>query len=167
MQATVSPVIWQDYNHHSVAKDLFDALEAAFGKVGRHWPTSSWSTWWKFNLPIWQICCPKYNSFKTIIIVSCWMATADFLKTWWPSCFAQVFLNHMNRPPGNTSITSWWYAKDATKIYRARDLSINPMGLWGCDLGAMDCLQVWCRVKTVGLQDSVMQCKISARRCKA
>ena len=34
MQATVSPVIWQDYNHHGVAQDLFDALEAAFGKVG-------------------------------------------------------------------------------------------------------------------------------------
>ena len=34
MQATVLPVIWQDYNHHSVAKDLFDALEATFGKAG-------------------------------------------------------------------------------------------------------------------------------------
>ena len=34
MQATVSPVVWQDYNHYSVAKDLFNALEAAFGKVG-------------------------------------------------------------------------------------------------------------------------------------
>ena len=34
MQATVSPVIWQDFNHHGVAKDLFDALEATFGKVG-------------------------------------------------------------------------------------------------------------------------------------
>ena len=34
MQGTVSPVIWQDYNHHGVAKDLFDALEATFGKAG-------------------------------------------------------------------------------------------------------------------------------------
>ena len=34
MQSTVSPVVWQDYKHYSVAKDLFDALEAAFGKVG-------------------------------------------------------------------------------------------------------------------------------------
>ena len=34
MQATVSPVIWQDYNHYGVAKDLFDALEATFGKAG-------------------------------------------------------------------------------------------------------------------------------------
>ena len=34
MQATVSPVIWQNYNHHGVAKDLFDALEATFRKVG-------------------------------------------------------------------------------------------------------------------------------------
>ena len=34
MQATVSPVIWQSYNHYGVAKDLFDALEAKFGKVG-------------------------------------------------------------------------------------------------------------------------------------
>ena len=34
MQATVSPVVWQDYNHYGVAKDLFNALEAAFGKAG-------------------------------------------------------------------------------------------------------------------------------------
>ena len=34
MQATVSPVIWQDYNHYGVAKDLFNALEATFGKAG-------------------------------------------------------------------------------------------------------------------------------------
>ena len=34
MQAIVSPVIWQDYNHLSVAKGLFDALEATFRKVG-------------------------------------------------------------------------------------------------------------------------------------
>ena len=34
MQATVLPGIWQDYNHHGVAKDLFDALEATFGEVG-------------------------------------------------------------------------------------------------------------------------------------
>ena len=34
MQSTVSSVIWQDYNHIGVAKDLFDALEATFGKAG-------------------------------------------------------------------------------------------------------------------------------------
>ena len=34
MQATVLPVVWQDYNHYGVANDLFDALEAAFGKAG-------------------------------------------------------------------------------------------------------------------------------------
>ena len=34
MQTTVSSVIWQDYSHISVAKDLFDALEATFGKAG-------------------------------------------------------------------------------------------------------------------------------------
>ena len=34
MQSTVLSVIWQDYNHISVAKDLFDALETTFGKVG-------------------------------------------------------------------------------------------------------------------------------------
>ena len=34
IQATVSPVIWQNYVQYSVAKDLFDALEAEFGKVG-------------------------------------------------------------------------------------------------------------------------------------
>ena len=37
MQATVSPVTWQDYNQHSVSKDLFNALEATFGKVGGAW----------------------------------------------------------------------------------------------------------------------------------
>ena len=34
MQATVSPVIWQDYIQHGVAKDLFNALEATFRKAG-------------------------------------------------------------------------------------------------------------------------------------
>ena len=34
MQATVLPVVWQDYNHYGVPKDLFNALEATFGKVG-------------------------------------------------------------------------------------------------------------------------------------
>ena len=34
MQSTVSDVIWKDYNHIGAAKDLFDALEAAFRKVG-------------------------------------------------------------------------------------------------------------------------------------
>ena len=34
MQSTVSDVIWQTYSHIGVAKDLFDALEATFGKVG-------------------------------------------------------------------------------------------------------------------------------------
>ena len=34
MQSTVSDVIWQDYNHISVAKDLFDALETTFRKAG-------------------------------------------------------------------------------------------------------------------------------------
>ena len=34
MQTTVSAVVWQDYNQHGVAKDLYDALETAFGKAG-------------------------------------------------------------------------------------------------------------------------------------
>ena len=34
MQSTVSDVIWQDYSHHGVARDLFNALEATFRKVG-------------------------------------------------------------------------------------------------------------------------------------
>ena len=34
MQATVLPVIGQNYNQYGVAKDLFDALEAKIGKVG-------------------------------------------------------------------------------------------------------------------------------------
>ena len=34
MQATVSPVIWQDYNQYGVAKDLFNVLEATIRKAG-------------------------------------------------------------------------------------------------------------------------------------
>ena len=34
MQTTVSAVIWQDYSNYSVAKDVYNALETAFGKVG-------------------------------------------------------------------------------------------------------------------------------------
>ena len=34
MQSTVSDVIWQDYSHISVAKDLFNVLETTFGKAG-------------------------------------------------------------------------------------------------------------------------------------
>ena len=34
IQSTVSDVIWQDYSHIGVAKDLFDALETAFRKAG-------------------------------------------------------------------------------------------------------------------------------------
>ena len=34
MQTTVSAVIWQDYNQHGVAKDLYNALEATFRKAG-------------------------------------------------------------------------------------------------------------------------------------
>ena len=34
MQTTVSAIIWQDYSEHGVAKDVYDALETAFGKVG-------------------------------------------------------------------------------------------------------------------------------------
>ena len=34
IQATISPVIWQDYQHLSTAKELLDALEATFGAVG-------------------------------------------------------------------------------------------------------------------------------------
>ena len=45
MQSTAD-VIWQDYNHIGVAKDLFNALETTFGKVGgEHRLTSNWSTW--------------------------------------------------------------------------------------------------------------------------
>ena len=34
MQATISPVIWQNYIQYGVAKDLWDALETEFRKVG-------------------------------------------------------------------------------------------------------------------------------------
>ena len=40
-----------------------------------------------------------------------------------------------------------WSQRSKYKSYEA---------LRGCDLGARDCLQVWCRVKTVGLRGSVM-----------
>ena len=34
MQTTVSAIIWQNYSEHGVAKDVYDALETAFGKAG-------------------------------------------------------------------------------------------------------------------------------------
>ena len=34
MQMTVSAVIWQDYSQHGILKDMYDALEVAFRKVG-------------------------------------------------------------------------------------------------------------------------------------
>ena len=34
MQATVSPVIWQDFIQYGVAKDLWDTLETQFRKAG-------------------------------------------------------------------------------------------------------------------------------------
>ena len=34
MQATVSPVIWQEYLHLGTTKELLDALETTFGAVG-------------------------------------------------------------------------------------------------------------------------------------
>ena len=34
MQTTVSAVILQDYSEYGVAKDVYNALETAFGKVG-------------------------------------------------------------------------------------------------------------------------------------
>ena len=34
MQAMVSPVIWQNYIQYGVAKDLWNALKAEFGKAG-------------------------------------------------------------------------------------------------------------------------------------
>ena len=70
--------------------------------------------------------------------------------------FAKMYMDTMHLPKsgsfkyfvqGHCSLAHFpkyhWYAKDATKIYGARDLSINPMWLWGCDLGIWDHLQVW------------------------
>ena len=34
MQATVSPLIWQDFIQYGVAKDMWDALETQFRKAG-------------------------------------------------------------------------------------------------------------------------------------
>ena len=34
MQATISPVIWQNYIQYGIAKDLRDALETEFGRAG-------------------------------------------------------------------------------------------------------------------------------------
>ena len=45
MQTTVSAIIWQDYSDRGVAKDIYDALETAFGKAGGASTTSNWSTW--------------------------------------------------------------------------------------------------------------------------
>ena len=107
IQATVSPVIWQNYQTLGTAKEVLDTLEAEFGAVGGgHQPTSNWSTWWKFNSPIWQICCHKFKLFRTTTIESRQMATADSPKTLPPSCFARVFQTHMNQLPSNIWITS-------------------------------------------------------------
>ena len=56
IQATTSPVIWQDFLSYSEAHLLWAKLEKRFRKVGGLWPTSNWSTWWIFDSPTWQIC---------------------------------------------------------------------------------------------------------------
>ena len=50
-----------------------------------------------------------------------------------------------------------WSQRSKYKSYEA---------LRGCHLGARDCLQVWCRVKTVGLQGSAMQCEMVQDKCE-
>ena len=46
IQATTSPVIWQDYLSDSEAHMIWTKLEARFGKAeGGQQPTSNWSTW--------------------------------------------------------------------------------------------------------------------------
>ena len=45
MQATVLPVIWQDFVQYGVMKDLWDALETRFGKQGEPQLTYDWSIW--------------------------------------------------------------------------------------------------------------------------
>ena len=68
IQATISNVIWQKHESLSTSKEVLDALETEFRAVGGgHRPTSSWSTWWKFNWPIWQICCYRSTNFSIII----------------------------------------------------------------------------------------------------
>ena len=44
IQATVSLVIWQEYNNIGTAKEVLDALETTFRAAGEHRLTSNWST---------------------------------------------------------------------------------------------------------------------------
>ena len=68
IQATISNVIWQKYESLSTSKEVLDALETKFRSAGGgHRPTSSWSTWWKFNSLIRGICYRRYNNFRIII----------------------------------------------------------------------------------------------------
>ena len=107
IQATVSNVIWQKHESLGTAKEVLDALETEFrAVVGGHRPTSNWSTWWNYSSLIRWIYCHRSKVSRIIITWSHWMATADSLKTWWPSCSAWVFQTHMNRLPGNTLIIS-------------------------------------------------------------
>ena len=55
------------------------------------------------------------------------------------------------------------YAKDTTKIYGKYK---SYEALRGCDLWARDCLQVCCRVKTVGLGGGAVQCKMVQDKCE-
>ena len=36
-------------------------------KLGEPWLTSNWSTWWKFNSLIWQICCLRSKNYWIIL----------------------------------------------------------------------------------------------------
>ena len=65
IQATVSPVIWQDYNHLGTTKEVLDALETMFRATGE---ASTYPTWWKFNSLIWWICYHRFKLFKIITI---------------------------------------------------------------------------------------------------
>ena len=87
MQATVSPVIWQNYVQYSIAKDLLDALKAEFGKAGGASTYLQLVNMVKIQFTDSMDLLPQIqqflrsNNFRTITIESHQMAIAGFLKT--------------------------------------------------------------------------------------
>ena len=102
MQTTVLSVIWQDYNHISVAKDLFDALEAAFGKAGGALTYLELVNMVKIQFTDLTDFLSQIQQFQdnyNRITSNGHSRLSEDLATF---MFAQVSLNHMNQQPSNT-----------------------------------------------------------------
>ena len=93
MQAIVSAVVWENYTQYGVAKDMFDALETKFRKVGGALTYLQLVNMVKISFTDTMELLPQ---IQIIIIASHQMATVDFPKPWQPSCSVPAFLNHTN-----------------------------------------------------------------------